>query len=144
MWCIQSFTFGLMFFQVSRCNDRWAAARSAPKTVQKRPSDPQRQITVSARVGRPPQRIIQCTCGIRKEHGEENTHSHVFVRLDSFDSYCLCFHRMEPCLMTILFWLKWGRMKTDDLDLTLRCVLVVRYNYTFYELKLNVVNYKCM
>ncbi len=35
--------------------------------------------------------------------------------------FCV-FLRMELCLMKILFWLKWGRMKTDDLDLTLRCV----------------------
>lgn len=153
MWCIQSFIFALLFcfFQVSRCHDRWAAARSAPKTVQKRPSDPQRQITVSARVGRPPQRIIQCTCVVGKEHGGENclnTHTHATCvcsyRFVWF-ILSLCFHRTEPCLMTILFWLKWGRMKTDDLDLTLRCgfFIVQLYDYTVYKLKLNVLICKC-
>lgn len=93
-WCIYKCIFAWMFFQVSWCDDRRAAACSAPKTVQKRPSDPQRQIPVSAWAGRAPERAIQRTCGVRKEHGEENKHAHmlhcdVFISRSLLDSYLL-------------------------------------------------------
>ncbi len=46
----------------------------------------------------------------------------LFISRSSFDSFLFFFPQNGAVPHDNLFWLKWGQMKTDDLDLTLRCV----------------------
>lgn len=90
-------------FQVSRCNSWWAAAGVAPETVQERPSHPKRQISVPTWAGRPPEWILQRTCGVRKEHGVKNTN--VFFLI------------FVVCLFHIFFVFQNGAVPHDNLVL---------------------------
>ncbi len=120
--------FAWIFFQVSWCDNRLSSRRLCPQNSPEEslwpttadPSLSMSWMSTSANY---------TTYLRRQERAWWGKHFLINV-----NATCVCsalvhrlihfcvFLRMELCLMKILFWLKWGRMKTDDLDLTLRCV----------------------